>query len=80
MTLGNLAYNAWRHSLEDESVPKWEDIRPQEKIAWEYAAETIREWVEKSTPHVFPELAQGSLPRITFVEAATVSRHQAARG
>ena len=43
MTLGNLAYNAWRHSLEDESMPKWEDIRLQEKIAREYAAETIRE-------------------------------------
>jgi hypothetical protein len=31
MTLGNFAYNAWHHSLEDESMRKWEDIRPQEK-------------------------------------------------
>jgi hypothetical protein len=30
MTLGNVAYNAWRHSLQDESMPKWEDIRSQE--------------------------------------------------
>ena len=45
MTLGNLAYNAWRGSLDDETMPAWEDIRPQEKIAWEYAAATIRDWV-----------------------------------
>ena len=61
MTLGNLAYNAWRGSLEEETMPLWEDIRPQEKIAWEYAAETIRDWVapkENVAPACFPQPAR----------------------
>jgi hypothetical protein len=46
MTLGEIAYNAWCESLEILSHPAWDQLTPEEKIAWEYAAHTIKDWIQ----------------------------------
>lgn len=43
MTPGQIAYNAWCESLEILTHPAWEELTPEEKIAWEYAAQSIKE-------------------------------------
>jgi hypothetical protein len=56
MTLGNFAYNAWRHSLEDESMPKWEDIRPQEKSPGSMPLKQSANGSKRVRPTCFPSL------------------------
>ena len=51
ITLGMLAYLAYADSLETEELGPWDALDADHKVAWEYAAESVREMVlEKRVP------------------------------
>ena len=48
-TLGQIAYEAYYHSVESELLPQWIDVEPKFKVAWEYSTTTvIQVWLEES--------------------------------